>query len=31
MSIGHVAMCVNDIEAARDFLATYFNGASNDG
>ena len=31
MRIEHVAMYVNDLEAARDFFVTYLDGASNDG
>ena len=31
MKIEHVAMYVNDLEAARDFFVTYFRGKSNDG
>ena len=31
MKIEHVALYVNDLEAARDFFVTYLNGRSNDG
>lgn len=31
MKIEHVAMYVNDLEAARDFFVTYLNGHSNGG
>ena len=31
MKIEHVALYVNDLEAARDFFITYLNGRSNDG
>jgi len=31
MKIEHIAMYVNDLEAARDFFVKYFNGRSNDG
>ncbi|MBR4718634.1 MAG: VOC family protein [Lachnospiraceae bacterium] len=31
MKIEHVAMYVNDLEAARDFFVRYFDGRSNDG
>ncbi len=31
MYIEHVAMYVNDLEAARDFFIKYFNASSNDG
>ena len=31
MKIEHVAMYVNDLEAARDFFVRYLGGASNDG
>ena len=31
MIIEHVAMYVNDLEAAKDFFVTYLDGASNDG
>ena len=31
MKIEHVAMYVNDLEAARDFFVKYFGGISNDG
>ncbi|MCR5148320.1 MAG: VOC family protein [Eubacterium sp.] len=31
MKIEHVAMYVNDLEAARDFFVKYFGGVSNDG
>ena len=31
MKIEHVALYVNDLEAARDFFITYLNGKSNDG
>ena len=31
MRIEHVAMYVNDLEAARDFFVTYLGGKSNDG
>ena len=31
MKIEHVAMYVNDLEAARDFFVTWLDGASNDG
>ena len=31
MTIEHVALFVNDLEAARDFFITFFEGKSNDG
>ncbi len=31
MKIEHIAMYVNDLEAARDFFAVYFGGRSDDG
>lgn len=31
MKIEHIAMYVNDLEAARDFFVTYFGGKANDG
>ena len=31
MNIEHVALYVNDLEAARDFFVTWLNGKSNDG
>lgn len=31
MTIEHIAMFVNDLEAARDFFVTYLRGKSNDG
>ena len=31
MRIEHIAMYVNDLEAARDFFVTYLNGHSNGG
>ncbi len=31
MRIEHIAMYVNDLEAAKDFFIKYFNGISNDG
>ena len=31
MKIEHVAMYVNDLEAARDFFLKYLDGTSNDG
>ncbi|MBQ6946191.1 MAG: VOC family protein [Ruminococcus sp.] len=31
MFIDHIAMYVNDLEAARDFFIRYFNASSNDG
>ena len=31
MRIEHIAMYVNDLEAARDFFVTYLDGASNEG
>ena len=31
MKIEHIAMYVNDLEAARDFFVTYLRGKSNDG
>ncbi len=31
MRIEHIAMYVNDLEAARDFFVTYLDGQSNDG
>ncbi len=31
MRIEHIAMFVNDLEAARDFFVKYFDGRSNDG
>ncbi len=31
MRIEHIAMYVNDLEAARDFFTTYFGAASNEG
>ena len=31
MNIEHIAMYVNDLEAARDFFAEYLGGQSNDG
>jgi len=31
MKIEHIAMYVNDLEKARDFFVTYFNGRPNDG
>ena len=31
MKIEHIALYVNDLEAARDFFITYLGGKSNDG
>lgn len=31
MTIEHIALYVNDLEAARDFFTTYLGGTSNDG
>ena len=31
MKIEHIAMYVNELEAARDFFVTYLGGKSNDG
>ena len=31
MRIGHIAMYVNDLEAAKDFFMKYFGAISNDG
>ena len=31
MKIEHIAMYVNDLEAARDFFVTHLGGSSNDG